>query len=397
MALRGAGMNPLRVHVPSGGVLFREGESPDTAFLIEQGEMEVRVRQRGIDIILSRLGPGDLVGEMAVIDDSVRTATATAVTDCVLYRIDRQQIAERLSAADPIIRSLLEGQLKRYRGALAALQGRHPAPDRGTPSEIAGIDKIRLESQLREALQSRRLELSYQPILDVRRGVVAGYEALVRWMHPERGAVSPAEFVALAEETSLIVPIGEYVIDLACAAVERFITAGADPIPFVAVNVSARQLSHPGLIERIVARVEAASLPRGSLKLEITESRELDLDDVAAVIAVCRAHGIGVALDDFGTGYSHFGQLHRFAFDTIKLDQSFSRSMLEEPRAMAIVDALVRLADSLGADLVVEGIETPAQLEALRARRCRYAQGYLIGRPRGLDDWLAPGAAPTLV
>ena len=389
MVLRGAGMNPLRVHVPSGGVLFREGESPDTAFLIEQGEMEVRVRQRGIDIILSRLGPGDLVGEMAVIDDSVRTATATAVTDCVLYRIDRQQIAERLSAADPIIRSLLEGQLKRYRGALAALQGRHPAPDRGTPSEIAGIDKIRLESQLREALQSRRLELSYQPILDVRRGVVAGYEALVRWMHPERGAVSPAEFVALAEETSLIVPIGEYVIDLACAAVERFIAAGADPIPFVAVNVSARQLSHPGLIERIVARVEAASLPRGSLKLEITESRELDLDDVAAVIAVCRAHGIGVALDDFGTGYSHFGQLHRFAFDTIKLDQSFSRSMLEEPRAMAIVDALVRLADSLGADLVVEGIETAEQLEALRTLRCRYAQGYLIGRPRSLEDWLA--------
>ena len=390
-------MGPLRKKLAAGRVLFREGDAPDTAFLVEAGEMEVRVHRPDGDILLSRLGPGDLVGEMAVIDDSVRTATAIAITDCVLYRIDRQQIAERLSTADPIIRSLLEGQLKRYRGALAALQGRHPDPDRGTPAELAGIDKIRLESQLREALQSRRLELSYQPILDVALGVVAGYEALVRWLHPERGAVSPAEFVALAEETSLIVPIGEYVIDLACAAVTRFIAAGADPIPFVAVNVSARQLSHPGLIDRIVARVEAASLPRGSLKLEITESRELDLDAVAGVIGVCHAHGIHVALDDFGTGYSHFGQLHRLAFDTIKLDQSFSRSMLEEPRAMVIVDALVRLGDALGADLVVEGIETPAQLEALRALRCRYAQGYLIGRPRSLDDWLAPGAAPTLV
>src|SRR5688572_3996923 len=317
-------MNPLSVRVPSGGVLFREGDNPDTAFLIEAGEMEVRVRQGEADIVLSRLGPGDLVGEMAVIDESARTATATAVTDCVLYRVQRQQIAERLAEADPIIRSLLEGQLKRYRGALAALQGQYPGPDRATPSELEGIDKIRLESQLREALATNGLALTFQPILDVAAGTIAGYEALVRWRHPERGVVSPAEFVALAEETSLIVPVGEYVIDRACAAVERFIAAGAAPVPFVAVNISARQLAHPGLIERIVARVEASSLPRDVLKLEITESRELDLDQVAAVIATCHGHGIGVALDDFGTGYSHFGQLHRLALDTIKLDQSFS-------------------------------------------------------------------------
>jgi EAL domain-containing protein (putative c-di-GMP-specific phosphodiesterase class I) len=378
-------------------VLFREGDNPDTAFLIEAGEMEVRVRQGEADIVLSRLGPGDLVGEMAVIDDSVRTATATAVTDCVLYRIDRQQIAERLSAADPIIRSLLEGQLKRYRGALAALQGKPALSDRETPSEIAGIDKIRLESQLREALETRALQLSFQPILDVGAGIIAGYEALVRWRHAERGAVSPAEFVALAEETSLIVPVGEYVIDLACAAVTRFVDAGAWPVPFVAVNVSARQLSHPGLIDRIVARVHAAGLPRGTLKLEITESRELDLELVAAVIDVCHGHGIRVALDDFGTGYSHFGQLYRLAFDTIKLDQSFSRSMLASPRAMAIVAALARLGEALQADLVVEGIETEAQLQALRTLGVRYAQGYLIGRPRSLEDWLAGGAAAALV
>ena len=390
-------MNPLRVRVPSGGVLFREGENPDTAFLIETGEIEVCVRRGDENIVLSRLRTGDLVGEMAVIDESVRTATATAITDCILYRVDRQQIAERLAEADPIIRSLLEGQLKRYRGALAALQGRYPGPDRTTPSELEGIDKIRLESQLREALQSQGLALTFQPILDVAAGTIAGYEALVRWQHPERGVVSPAEFVALAEETSLIVPVGEYVIDLACAAVARFIAAGADPVPFVAVNISARQLSHAGLIERIVARVEAASLPRGTLKLEITESRELDIELVAAAIEVCHRHGIGVSLDDFGTGYSHFGQLHRLRFDTIKLDQSFSRSMLEDPRAMATVAALVRLGEALQADLVVEGIETDTQLDALRGLRCRYAQGYLIGRPRRLEDWIAGGAAATLV
>ena len=390
MALPERRMNPLRMRLAAGAVLFREGDVPDSAFLIESGEVEVRIR-RGVEtLVLSRLQAGDLVGEMALIDASVRTATAIAATDCVLYRIHREQIAERLADADPIIRSLLEGQLKRYRGALAALQGERPAPLLSTPSELAGIDRIRLESQLREALQARTLELSFQPILDVAAGTIAGYEALVRWRHPERGTVSPAEFVALAEETSLIVPVGEYVIDLACEAVARFIAAGAAPVPFVAVNISARQLAHPGLIERIVARVEASSLPRDVLKLEITESRELDLDQVAAVIAMCHGHGIGVALDDFGTGYSHFGQLHRLAFDTIKLDQSFSRSMLDDPRAMAIVAALARLVEALQADLVVEGIETDAQLQALRELRCRYAQGYLIGRPRSLDEWLGP-------
>jgi EAL domain-containing protein (putative c-di-GMP-specific phosphodiesterase class I) len=378
-----------RVRLEAGKVLFRQGAMPDTAFLIESGEIEVRVRQGDAEIVLSLLGAGDLVGEMAVIDDSLRTATATAISDCVLYRIDRQQIAERLAGTDPIIRALLEGQLKRYRGALAALQG-HRMPDTDTPSEHAGIDKIRLESQLREALANRALELSYQPLLDVETDQIAGFEALVRWHHPERGPVSPTEFVALAEETSLIVPVGEYVIDLACAAVSRFMVAGAATPPFVSVNVSARQLAHPGLIERILTRVRAAGLPPGSLKLEITESRALDLDLVERVIAVCHAHGIKVALDDFGTGYSHFGQLHRLKFDMIKLDQAFSRSMLVDDRAMAIVETLVQLGRALSADIVVEGIETQPQLDALRRLGCRYAQGYLIGRPGQLEEWL-PG------
>lgn len=380
-------MTPLRTRIEAGHVLFRQGEVPDSAFLIEEGEVEVRVRQGETEIVLSVLGAGDLVGEMAVIDASARTATATAITDCVLYRIDGRQIGERLSAADPIVRALLEGQLKRYRGALAALQGQR-IPDTNTPSEQVGIDKIRLETQLREALATGALELSYQPILDVEQDQVAGYEALVRWHHPERGPVSPAEFVALAEETSLIVPIGEYVIDLACAAVSRFAAAGIDPVPYVAVNVSARQLAHPGLVERILDRVQLAGLPAGSLKLEITESRELDLELVARVIDLCQRHGIKVALDDFGTGYSHFGQLHRLRFDMVKLDRSFAHAMLGDARAMAIIEHLAALGRALRTEIVVEGIETREQLEVLRGLGCRYAQGYLIGRPRALEEWL---------
>jgi len=382
-------VSSLRIHFSAGERIFSEGDSPTTAFLIEVGEVEISTVQRGRRIVLSHLTSGDLLGEMAVIDDAPRTATAIAISDCKLFPIDRAQITERFSKTDPIIRSLLEGQLKRYRGALAAMQGREEVHGDDTPSEQLGIGKIRLETHLREALASDGLDVRYQPLLHVASGKIAGYEALVRWTHPERGPVSPMEFVALAEETSLIVPIGEYVFDTACKAVSRLIASGADPKPFIAVNVSARQLGHPGLIERIVARVDAAGLPRGSLKVEITESQALDYVVVAGVIDLCHRHGIQVALDDFGTGYSHLAHLHHLAFDTLKVDQAFSRVMLTDPRAMAIVEAIVRMAKALGADIVVEGIETEEMLSALRVLGCDYGQGYLIGKPQTLDELLA--------
>jgi EAL domain-containing protein (putative c-di-GMP-specific phosphodiesterase class I) len=386
-------MSALRLSIPAGAFVFREGEHPTTAFLIEEGEIEVTMLRAGEQVTLSRLGPGDLLGEMAVIDDAPRTATAIALTDCVLFPIDRAQIGERLAATDPVIRSLLEGQLKRYRGALSAMQGdaRDFIDTSDTPSEQLGVGKIRLETHLREALANDGLELRYQPLRHVPSGRTAGYEALVRWTHPERGAISPAEFVALAEETSLIVPVGEYVFDTACDAVRRLVEAGASPSPFIAVNVSARQLSHPGLVERIVARIDAAGLPQGSLKIEITESQPLDYARVAEVIALCHRHAIKVALDDFGTGHSSLAHLHRLRFDMLKIDQAFSRTMLEDPRAMAIVEAIVRMGKALGADLVVEGIETQAMYDALAGLGCDYAQGYFVGRPQTLEQLLAAG------
>jgi EAL domain-containing protein (putative c-di-GMP-specific phosphodiesterase class I) len=391
-----AGVSPLRIHLRAGDVLFREGDAPTTGFLVEQGELEIATTIHGKPIVLSHLRAGDLLGEMAVFDGEPRSATATALSDCVLFPIDRTQITERLSKADPIIRALLEGQVKRYRGAIQAIRGvqrgEHIEP--GSSSEISASDKFRLETHLREALASDGLDVRYQPIQHVASGKIAGYEALIRWNHPDRGPISPMEFVGLAEESGLIVLVGEYVFDTACKAVQRFIESGADPKPFIAVNVSARQLEHPGLIERVVARVEAAAVPRGSLKVEITESQALDHELVNSAIELCHRHGIGVALDDFGTGYSHLTQMHKLAFDTLKVDQAFSRSMLSNPRSMAIVEAIVQMAKALGANIVVEGIETEEMLEALRLLKCDYAQGYLIGRPQTLDELIPRAPSP---
>jgi EAL domain-containing protein (putative c-di-GMP-specific phosphodiesterase class I) len=403
------GITPSRIHLPKGGVLFADGDQPSSAYLVESGEIEISTMVRGRRMVLSRLGAGELLGEMAVFDTGPRSATATACTDSVLYVIDPEQVSERLAKTDPVIRALIESLLRRYRGMLETYrlaeprwgaQAEVPSFERvhadaivyaeGDPSvHPTGVGKLRLESQLREALAHEGLDVRYQPILDIAGHCVAGYEALIRWNHPVRGPVSPLELVGLAEESALIVQVGEYVFDTACAAVRRLVEAGAQPPPFIAVNVSARQLEHPGLIERVVARVDAAAVPRGSLKIEFTESQLLDEGLVEQAIDLCHRHGIGVALDDFGTGYSHLTQMHRLHFDTLKIDQGFTQALLGEPRARAVVEAIVAMARALGAQIVAEGVESEETLAVLRALGCDFAQGYLIGEAQPLEAILA--------
>jgi EAL domain-containing protein (putative c-di-GMP-specific phosphodiesterase class I) len=392
-------MSGARIELEPGAEVFREGDAPTTAFLIESGEVEIFTGPVGDPMALGRLGPGDLLGEMAVIDAAARTATARALTRCVLLPIASDQIHERIDAADPVVRALLNSQLQRYRSALnrfnAAGNGnpveRDVAPALRRAGDGAAMDKIRLETQLRDALTQGGLEVRYQPILDLIDDHVAGYEALIRWEHPQRGPVSPAEFIRLAEETSLIVPVGHYVFDAVCGALARLQTAGVAPLPFIAVNVSGRQLAEEDVLATLQSAAARAGVPASAVKIEVTESLTLDIDGVAALIARAHAAGVKVALDDFGTGFSNLGHLHKLHFDTVKLDQGFVRQMLQAPRCHAIVQAITAMVSALDADMVAEGVETREQLEALRAIGCRYAQGWLIGKAIGLDALSPPG------
>jgi diguanylate cyclase len=392
-------MSTVRVTLADGDVVFREGDAPTTAFLVEEGRIDINTEREGDVVRLATLGPGDLLGEMAVIDDAPRTATAIAAGPAVLLAIDRAAIGERLQQADPIIRSLLEGQLRRYRGALAAMQGRVEASAQRplaaiSESEQLGIGKFRLESQLREALQKDGLDLRLQPLFEIAENRIAGFEALVRWNHPERGHISPLEFIALAEETSLINPVGEYVLGAAIAALQALQKNDLVHAPFIAINVSPRQLAETGLIERIVQRTRAVGVPPERIKVEITESQMVDYPTVQRLIQRCHEHGIKVAMDDFGTGFSNLGHLHALEFDSVKVDQAFPRQMMQSPRAMALLRSIVDMIHAIGADVVVEGIETAEQLEVLRSMGVRYAQGYVIGKPLLLEEVLALDAEP---
>ncbi len=387
----------IRRELFAGEVLYRQGEVSDCAWLLESGTVELvsvtgrRVASHGV------FGPGELIGELGLLDGTPRSATAPARSDAVLLAIGREQFVERLQGCDPILRTLVESLLQRTRGLVASLpaDGHLPAEDLACDDvvERAGIDKIRLEAQLRDAVANGTLDVRYQPIYDIAARRVAGYEALVRWELPGRGAVSPAEFIALAEETSLIVPVGEYVLERVVAALVALRERGVDPLPSIAVNLSARQLVEPGMARQVVARVQSAGLPPGALKLEVTESRMLDYGPVAAVMAHCREQGVPFALDDFGTGYSNLTHLHALDFEYIKVDQAFARHMFDSPRAMRMVEAIVAMSHGLGAKVICEGVETREQLARLREIGVEFAQGYLVGKAAPVEAVLSGEAA----
>lgn len=239
----------------------------------------------------------------------------------------------------------------------------------------------KLELELRSALE---FELFYQPLLNADRGGIEGFEALVRWRHPDRGLVSPAVFISIAEEIGLIGAIGEWVISKAC-----FEAAKRPGSVKVAVNLSPAQFRHRSIAEHVQAALELSGLPACRLELEITESVLLQDDaDVMRTLFALRALGVRIAMDDFGTGYSSLSYLRRFPFDKIKIDQSFVQGMGQHDDCRAIVRAVIGLGQSLNIAVNAEGVETAEQWDALRAEGCNQVQGFLFSKPRPSDDVL---------
>jgi diguanylate cyclase (GGDEF)-like protein len=254
--------------------------------------------------------------------------------------------------------------------------------------EAAMDEKMRscrsLEIDLRRALSLREFSLVYQPQLNLKTRSITGFEALLRWQCPARGAVSPLDFIPLAEETGVITSIGEWVLRTACQEAARWPN---DRI--VAVNVSAMQFASPNLATTIMSALAESGLDPRRLELEITESVMLDARGTAlSVLQNLRSLGVRVALDDFGTGYSSLGYLRSFPFDKIKIDQTFVRGTANDPAGQAIVRAIAYLGQSLGMETVAEGVETEEQFARVAADGCTDVQGYLISRPL-LPDQIA--------
>src|SRR2546422_1922280 len=248
-----------------------------------------------------------------------------------------------------------------------------------TPAMKASLmETLAMENDLAHALEREDLILLYQPVVDLSSGRIVGAEALLRWQHPKRGLVQPDEFIPLAEETGLIVPIGEWVLRAACAQAQRWDDEDLGEL-WVSVNVSARQVEQPGLVAAVARALAEGGLPAANLHLELTEGAVMrQMEPVVSTLSQLRAMGVRICVDDFGTGYSSLGYLKRFPIDTIKIDRSFVHDVTTDQNDAAIVTTVVTMARSLNLRVIAEGVETEAQLGFLREIECDEFQGFLV-------------------
>ena len=243
------------------------------------------------------------------------------------------------------------------------------------------VERIVLETHLVRALERNELFLEYQPKIALSTGRICGVEALLRWNNPQLGVLSPDAFIPLAEDTGLIVPIGEWVLRTACAQSIAWQRLGVPPL-VMAVNLSPRQFKDPALVDVITAALRESGLPANCLELEITESMIMNsVDQAAQTVTVIKSLGVRLAIDDFGTGYSSLSQLKQFPIDTLKIDRSFICELPGNPDDQAITEAIISLGKALGVNIVAEGVETSAQESFLRERSCDEVQGFLYSRP----------------
>lgn len=376
----------------AGETVFHRGDPGDKAYLIREGEVAITTDQGGREVTLANLGPGEVFGELALISHQARTATARATEDTEALVITTERLQAAIDAADPLLQTLLRGNLGRFIWTQRFML-QHASPQGGEASvaQQAAREKA-VESDIGRAIEAREFELFYQPVIDLSAGRVAGFEALMRWRHPERGTVSPGEFIEIAEATGQIVPMGAWALEEALGALKRFQSivdrhGGERPPLFMSVNVSGRQLLELEEIERLGGVLKESGVDPAQIKLEITESLLVDEPMHAAVaLQQLREKGVRIAIDDFGTGYSSLSYLHLFPLDTLKIDRSFVSDMLDDPRRERIVRAISGLARDLDLNIIAEGVENERELGSLNRFECDYVQGFFLEKPQTAAD-----------
>jgi EAL domain-containing protein (putative c-di-GMP-specific phosphodiesterase class I) len=382
----------------SGTRIFSEGDEGDFAYMIDKGYVEISSIASGHKEVLAILGPGEIFGEMAILDGLPRSATAISMRETTVIPIARDQLLDEVSRSSPITRLIMITAMNRQRSAQdrqhrdvekLAEVARAPIQE-GAQIKLVRVNaaqQLRLKLEMERATTNQEFQLAFQPIASMVDGRIAGFEALVRWPRKDGVVVMPQDFIPLAEQSGLIVPLGAWILEnalLSLAIIGRRLKqqGGADTDIFMSINVSPKQLENEEDVEKLANMIEQANVNPACVKLEITEQALL-IDPRMATIGLARlkATGATIAIDDFGTGYSSLSYLHRFPLDTLKIDRSFVQRIVEDEGRQRVVAAIISLARELNMDVVAEGVEFPDEANWLRSHACRYAQGYLIAKP----------------
>ena len=347
------------------------------------------VARLGRDHTLARLGGDEftiLLDDIRHVSDAVRVADRIQTNLEPPFQLDGHEtfttasigIATSATGYEKPEELLRDADTAMYR---AKALGKARCELFDTSMREAAVARLAMETDLRRAVERGEFRLHYQPIVSLATGAITGFEALIRWQHPERGLVPPMDFIPVAEETGLILPIGSWVLREACRQMRTWdMLARPDPPLIVSVNLSGKQFVQSDLIAQIEEILATTGLAASSLKLEITESMIIqDLDSAVAILQRLKSLGVRIAIDDFGTGYSSLSYLDRFPIDSLKIDRSFVQSMRID--RSEIVRAIIALAHSLGLDVIAEGVDAEDQVAQLGCFGCEYAQGYLYSVP----------------
>jgi EAL domain-containing protein (putative c-di-GMP-specific phosphodiesterase class I)/CRP-like cAMP-binding protein len=414
--------------------IFKEGDDGDCAYIIDDGIVEVSLDKDGHRLVVATLTSGDILGEMAIINREPRSASARAIIPTIVTAIPIDYVSKKIEEADPTVSMFLRLAMARYKDINARLaqvfeglsidqpgglsneefasttmelkdvvlkfSEMHKRIDSAVTKPSSRVVKSKVEDEsiqktkiliteeimLRSALENKEFRLHYQPIVDLSNHKIVGCEALVRWQHPSGEIVSPVRFIPQAEKSGLIVELGYWIAEEACRFQHRLHNDFKLDI-FMNINLSGKQFEDFFLVKRLSDIMGNTGVDSKHIKFEITESLLMDNPELATQsLNKLKETGAKLAIDDFGTGYSSFSYLHRFPFDTLKIDGVFVKAMLRSKKCNQIVKSLINLSHDLGMDVVAEGIETVAEAKAVSRYKSEYGQGYYFSKPVNETD-----------
>jgi EAL domain-containing protein (putative c-di-GMP-specific phosphodiesterase class I)/CRP-like cAMP-binding protein len=419
----------FQVNFDTDEYIFREGDDGDCAYIIDSGMVEISLDKDGHKLIVATLIKGDILGEMAILDREARSASARAIVPTLATAIPLDYVSQKVEQADPTVRMFLRLAMTRYRDMNARLaqvfeglsmnqpggptneefasttmelqdvvskfSEMHKRIDSAVTKQTSRIGKSKLEDEsiqktraliteekmLKSALENKEFRLHYQPIIDLSNQRIVGCEALVRWHHPSGELISPVLFIPQAENSGLIVELGYWIAEEACRFQSRLLKDFKHNI-FMNINLSGKQFDDYFLVKRLADIMQKTGVRSEQIKFEITESLLMNNPELATQsLNKLKETGAKLAIDDFGTGYSSFSYLHRFPFDTLKIDRIFVSAMLRSKKSNQIVKSLVNLSHDLGMNVVAEGIETAGEAKMISQYKTEYGQGYYFSKP----------------
>lgn len=383
-------------------IIFSEGDAGDCAYIIEKGRVLIYLSKDKEDIPLTILGEGEIFGEMALIDNQNRSASVRALEDVRLAIVTKQQVLERVSTADKVVQLLMRVLLKRLRRKNINTPGGTKISDVEFDNSGAGddgtqtaLDQIKLENQIFQAFQNKEFELFYQPIVNLKTKQINGCEALLRWNSPQHGLVSPNLFIDVIENSSMVIPIGHWIINQALKDLRTIQDQlrlnkkekMADDF-MMSINISGRQFTHSDFVNNLEDLREKHDLQPKNIKLEMTERIMMDGAIALDALKQCHDQGYAISIDDFGTGFSSLQYLTQMPISFLKIDRCFVMKILNDPKSKAVVSSIIHLAHAMDIEIIAEGIENNEESLVLETLGARFGQGYLFSKPVDLGRFL---------